>query len=153
MRLPTLTNNTELPTLNGFAARSTWLMVIAAVVQVCTMLGIDLLAILGAMGFGSTPDAIVASAERVISAWQMIAPLAFSLWAWIERRAPNFRLVWPWPRLDPTRAQMFGVLTLLCLLLTLPSATRAGATPYPQCAEPLPVFWHVTAAPPGDSAA
>lgn len=130
MRMPTLSNNTDLPVLNGFAARSTWLMVIAAAVQVCTMCGIDLMAIAAAMGIGGTPEEVVASAERVISAWQMVAPLLLSIWAWVERRAPNFRLVWPWPSLSPTKTQMFGVLAFLGMAALAPVAGHAqGAAP------------------------
>ncbi len=93
-----LSNNTALPVLNGLAARSTWLILIAAAIQICNMVGFDLLGLLGDMGIGSTPEEVVAAGNRVVAAWQMIAPIALSVWAWVERRAPNFRLVWPWAR-------------------------------------------------------
>lgn len=96
--LPRLSNNVDLPALNGFAARSTWLIVVAAAIQIFNMLGLDLMALLGAMGIGATPEAVVATGERVVAAWQMVAPILLSVWAWIERRAPNFRLTWPWGR-------------------------------------------------------
>lgn len=118
----TLSNNTALPTLNGFAARSTWLIVIAAAVQICTMGGVDLLALLGAMGIGATPEAVVASGEKVVAAWQLVAPIALSVWAWIERRAPNFRLVWPWPG---KAAALPLILALALMIATWPALGRA----------------------------
>ncbi len=99
MNLPRiLSNNTTLPTLNGFAARSTWLILVSAVLTILNSLGIDLAGALTEIGIGGTPEQIVASAERVVSAWQIVAPYLLGLWAWIERRAPNFRLVWPWTK-------------------------------------------------------
>ena len=37
------------------------------------------------MGLGNTPDGVV---DKIMT----LAPLAFGLWAWWERRAPNYRL-------------------------------------------------------------
>ena len=87
-----LSNNADLPALAGFAARSTWLILAAAMFTTFSVLGINL----GAKGIGATPEHVVAAGERVVSALQMVAPLVLSIWAWVERRAPSYRLVWPW---------------------------------------------------------
>ena len=97
-----LSNNADLPALAGFAARSTWLILAAAMFTTFSVLGVDLGAILGAMGIGAMPEEVVAAGERVDSAWQMVVPLVLSIWAWVERRAPNYRLVWPWSAARPT---------------------------------------------------
>jgi hypothetical protein len=96
--LPRLSNNTDLPELNGFAARSTWLILIGVLFAAASAVGIDLGHVLGEMGIGATPMAVLASGERAIDAWQLIAPQLLGIWAWVERRAPKYRLVWPWSR-------------------------------------------------------
>lgn len=88
-----LSNNTTLPTLSGWQARSTWAIFFAALVTLCNMFGVDLMVFFTVIGAGSNPEAVIATGERIVSAWQMVAPLVLGLWAWIERRAPNFRLV------------------------------------------------------------
>lgn len=87
-----LSNNRELPELPAWQARSFWAMVLAVVATSANALGIDLFGFLGEVGAGATPDEVIATGERAISAWQSLAPLVLGLWAWIERRAPNYRL-------------------------------------------------------------
>jgi hypothetical protein len=94
--IPKLSNNTGLPPLNGMAARSTWLVVLATLFAIASAVGIDLGGILAEMGIGATPEEVVASGERAVAAWQVVAPHLLGTWAWIERRAPKYRLVWPW---------------------------------------------------------
>lgn len=91
-----LSNNLELPPLNGFAARSTWLMLITTALGVTSALGIDLAGMLAEIGVGSTPEEIIASGERAVAAWQLLAPVLTGTWMYFERRAPKYRLVWPW---------------------------------------------------------
>lgn len=91
-----LANNTGLPPLPAWQARSTIAMALALLVTLCNLVGLDLLGLLADIGAGENADQVLDSAQRVIGAWQQVAPLAFGLWAWAERRAPNFRLVWPW---------------------------------------------------------
>lgn len=47
---------------------------------------------LGSLGLGTTPEDVVETGARTVSAVQQLAPIGLGLWAWIERRAPNFRL-------------------------------------------------------------
>ena len=87
-----LANNLALPTLPALAARSTWAILLAAAVTLANVIGIDLMAFLAEVGAGATTDEVIATGEKAISAWQAVAPLIFGIWAWVERRAPNFRL-------------------------------------------------------------
>lgn len=87
-----LSNNLSLPTLPALAARSTWALIFAAVITVCNAMGFDLMDFFGQIGAGSTPEEVIATGDRLVSAWQTVAPLLLGLWAWIERLAPNFRL-------------------------------------------------------------
>lgn len=87
-----LSNNLALPSLPLVAARSTWAIVLAAAVTVLNALGIDLMGFLEGIGAGATPDQVIETGNRVVSAWQTVAPLVLGVWAWLERRAPEFRL-------------------------------------------------------------
>lgn len=91
-----LSNNLALPDLPAWQARSFWLQLLLFLTVLANLFGVDLMAVLGEMGLGAEPDAVLATGERVVNAWQTLAPLLFGLWAWLERRAPNYRLVWPW---------------------------------------------------------
>lgn len=88
-----LSNNLTLPTLSALQARSTWAIVTMTAITLANAFGIDLLAFFAAIGAGSSPEEVIETGERVVSAWQSVAPLLLGLWAWIERRAPNYRLV------------------------------------------------------------
>lgn len=82
--------NLSLPPLPFWHARSFYAQLLLAASVFLNMLGIDLMAFLGAIGFGTTPDEVIA---RGVGVGQALAPIAFGLWAWFERRAPNYRLV------------------------------------------------------------
>ncbi|MGZ9811268.1 hypothetical protein ACXN5S_12470 [Pseudoroseicyclus sp. H15] len=96
--LPKLSNNSELPDLPAWQARSFWAMLLSVVVVLCTLVGFDVLGWLGEIGAGGTEEAVLETGDRVVAAWQLVAPLVLGFWAWIERRAPNYRLVWPWSK-------------------------------------------------------
>lgn len=68
-------------------ARSFYASALMAATVLCNVIGLDFLAFLQGMGLGQNEDEILRNVE-------MLMPLLFGLWAWIERRAPNFRLVW-----------------------------------------------------------
>lgn len=91
-----LSDNQSLPILPVWQARSSWAILLAALITLANFLGFDLLGFAAQIGAGATPDQILDTGNRLVSAWQIVAPLLFGLWAWIERRAPNYRLVWPW---------------------------------------------------------
>lgn len=94
---PVLANNKKLPELAAWKARSFWLTAVTGAVAVANSQGIDLLGALGEIGLGTTPDAVVDNAVQGVSAVQTLLPFVTGTWAWIERRAPNFRLVF-WKR-------------------------------------------------------
>ncbi|MBO4168889.1 hypothetical protein [Cereibacter azotoformans] len=100
MRLPNApiiaatVTSAALPALPIWQARSFYAQILLIVSVALNAFGIDLFRTLGEIGWGSTPEEVIATGDRAVAAWQQIAPLVFGLWAWIERRAPNFRLVW-----------------------------------------------------------
>lgn len=87
-----LSNNIQLPELPAWQARSFWAMLLAVVATLANTAGIDLFAVLAEIGAGDTPGEVIATGERAVSAWQAVAPLVLGVWAWVERRAPNYRL-------------------------------------------------------------
>lgn len=89
---PVLSNNKDLPALPAWQARSTWLTAITVMVTLANGAGIDLMAVLGEIGLGATPDAVADSAVKSVGAVQTLIPLVTGAWAWAERRAPKFRL-------------------------------------------------------------
>lgn len=89
---PTLSNNKNLPAMPAWQARSFWLTLITMLVALTNSFGIDILAVFGEIGLGSSPDAVIDNASRGVSAVQTLIPFVTGAWAWIERRAPNFRL-------------------------------------------------------------
>ena len=82
----------QLPALNPLIARSTWMQVVMVAIALSTALGIDLLAFTASVGLGSTAGEVVETGERAYVAYQTLAALALGILAWLERRAPNFRL-------------------------------------------------------------
>ena len=120
-----LSNNLDLPELPAWQARSFWLTLLSAGAIVLNALGIDLWQITAGMGLGATPDEVAASGGRAVAAWQMLAPMALGIWAWIERRAPRYRLVWTGirPRFDIVGAVAIG---LLALLLSAPVSAQGA---------------------------
>lgn len=73
--------NTDLPALSMWQARSTWVVLVAAVLQIAAFLRFDLLGALGVEGTEPLVDGIM----------QIVAAVAL-VWTWLERRAPNYRL-------------------------------------------------------------
>jgi hypothetical protein len=120
-------NNTALPELNGFAARSFWLQLLTVVAMVLNSQGIDIWAALREAGIGGNPAQVLATGDRIVSLWQQALPIVTGLWAYFERRAPHYRLVWPW---------RWGTMVILWVALMgaalLPGSAFAAG---PQCAE------------------
>lgn len=92
-----LSMNLNLPSLPVWKARSFWAQVLLVLSVTANAAGFDLMAVFGAMGLGTTPDAVVETGTRAVNAVQQLLPILFGFWAWIERRAPNFRLTF-WGR-------------------------------------------------------
>lgn len=92
-----LPNNTGLPEASAFGVKSFWLLLITVLVTACNALGFDLLPSLCEVGLGCTAQEVITKGERAVSLVQQLIPIATSIWLWIERRAPNFRLVF-WRR-------------------------------------------------------
>ena len=93
-----LSNNTALPMLPVWQARSFWLQIITVAVVVCNAMGVDLMAVTSGMGLGATPDAVITTGSNAVGWAQQLLALGLGIWAWVERRAPHYRLVWPWSR-------------------------------------------------------
>lgn len=87
-----LPNNRSLPILPMWQARSFWVQLLLALTVMLNAQGVDLMGALGSLGLGTTPEDVVETGARTVSAVQQLAPIGLGLWAWIERRAPNFRL-------------------------------------------------------------
>lgn len=75
------------PEMPVWHARSFYASLLMAATVLANVLGFNLLGVLETVGLGS-------SDEEVLRNVQMLMPLVFGFWAWFERRAPNFRLVW-----------------------------------------------------------
>jgi len=69
-----------LPTLPFWQARSFWATLLTAVLTVANALGIDVLARLGTDEAG------------ILAAIDAVLPVLTAFWAWMERRAPNYKL-------------------------------------------------------------
>lgn len=90
--IPTPGPNRALPPLNPMLARSTYAGLLTLIVGICTAYNIDLIGLATGLGFGTTEDEIIKTGERAVSAYQVLANIALGIWAWWERRAPNYRL-------------------------------------------------------------
>jgi len=77
-----------LPPLPVWQARSFWASLLLVATVAANAFGVDLVALLG------EPEAVL---DRGAGIAQALAPVIFGLWAWLERRAPNYRLVWGRP--------------------------------------------------------
>lgn len=77
-----------LPPLPVWQARSFWASLLLIATVAANAAGVDLAAHLG------DPDTVL---DRGAEIAQALAPVAFGLWAWLERRAPGYRLVWGRP--------------------------------------------------------
>ena len=87
-----LPKNLSLPTLPVWQARSFWVQLLLALTVMLNAQGIDLMGALGTLGLGTTPEAVIDTGTRAVNAVQQLLPILFGIWAWLERRAPNFRL-------------------------------------------------------------
>lgn len=76
---PTPGPNTSLPPINMFMVRSFWLQAAALMIFVLKIFGVNL----------PVADYEIADAAMIV------APVVLWVWAWLERRAPNYRLVPP----------------------------------------------------------
>ena len=95
---------TTLPPLPVWMARSFYAQLLLALTALANAAGIDLFGafhgagIAGCTGVADAAcsDAVLDAGVRAVTAVQTLLPVAFGLWAWLERRAPGYRLVWPW---------------------------------------------------------
>ena len=122
-------NNTALPELNGFAARSFWLQLLTVIAMILNSQGIDIWATLREAGIGGNPAQVLATGDRIVAIWQQALPIVTGIWAYLERRAPHYRLVWPWKW-----GRVAGIAGLLALFLAL-SPSGAMAQMAPLCAD------------------
>ena len=125
-----LANNTTLPELPVWQARSFWAQLLLVASVLANAFGIDLFAALREMGIGSNPDEVMATVTRIGSALQVLSPAFFGIWAWLERRAPNFRLVF-WKKLP--ELNMLGLWAALTIGLVLAADVRAALADAPRC--------------------
>lgn len=88
----TLGPNEDLPALPAWKAPSFWAQFLAVLMIVLNAMGIDLMALTAELGFGRTPEEVVATGEHAVSLVQQLLPILFGVWGAFERRAPNFRL-------------------------------------------------------------
>lgn len=89
--------NRALPELPAWRAASFWAQLLLVLSVMFNAVGVDLYAIFASIGAGSTPEEVIATGHRIARLVQELMPLFFGLWAWLERRAPNYRLVF-WRR-------------------------------------------------------
>jgi hypothetical protein len=73
--------NTDLPELPAWQARSFWVTIVAAALQIATFARFDLLGMFGVEG-----------SEQLVDAIMQIVAAGALFWVWFERKAPNFRL-------------------------------------------------------------
>ncbi|WP_353429479.1 hypothetical protein [Paracoccus denitrificans] len=89
--------NTALPALPAWKAASFWAQLLLILSVIFNAVGIDIFAVFSDMGLGASPEEVIATGERAVSAVQQLLPLVFGIWAWLERSAPSFRLTF-WER-------------------------------------------------------
>ncbi|MDR5655234.1 hypothetical protein [Ruixingdingia sedimenti] len=123
--------NLNLPPLPIWQARSFYAQMLLALSVVLNMTGIDLMRWLADIGAGSSPDEVI---ETGVSVWQALSPIVFGLWAWAERRAPNYRLTLLGAGGDTSLRFLGG---LAAVLLLIGSAGTVMAQP---CAPAETVF-------------
>ena len=125
-----LANNRDLPELPFWQARSFWAQLLLVLSVLANAAGFDLFGALREMGIGANPDEVMATVTRIGSALQVVSPILFGVWSWLERRAPNFRLVF-WR--EPPELRMLG-LWLAAATLLLASAPTSGRAAGSSCA-------------------
>jgi hypothetical protein len=74
-------NTSPLPELPAWQARSFWITLIGAALQIAALLKFDLLAFVNVENSEALTDAVM----------QIVGAVAL-LWAWFERKAPNYQL-------------------------------------------------------------
>lgn len=125
-------NNTLLPETPAYGVKSFWLLLVTVLITACNALGFDLAASLCEVGLGCTAEDIGTKAEHAVSLVQQLLPIITAVWLWLERRAPNFRLVFWRKSARDTIAAGSSALILGLILLTALSpamaATCADAT-------------------------
>lgn len=125
-----LANNLTLPELPFWQARSFWAQLLLVLSVLANAAGFDLFGTLRDMGIGSNPDEVMATVNRIGSALQVLSPIFFGIWSWLERRAPNFRLVF-WK--EPPELRMMGLWAGLTIGLVLFVGARAAFAEGPRC--------------------
>lgn len=127
--------NLSLPPLPFWQARSFYAQLLLAASVLLNSAGIDLMAILKSAGFGATPDEVIA---RGVSIWQALAPIVFGLWAWFERRAPNYRLTLGTGGASGPTLRFLGALGLLALMVqAVPAQAQTRCLPFAQAVQVL----------------
>ena len=124
MTEPTPGPNTDLPPLEMFKARSTWVVLVAAVMQIAAFAHLDLLVLVGVAGQEQLVDGIM----------QVVAAVAL-VWTWLERRAPNYRLTVGGE--DKTRSPAIVGVVALLLILALAGCGADGSLKRPQDMTPV----------------
>lgn len=126
-----LSNNIDLPELPVWQARSFWAQLLLVASVLANAAGIDIFGALRDMGIGSNPDEVMATVTRIGSALQVLSPILFGVWAWLERRAPNFRLVF-WRGAESPDIRMLLLWALLTIGLFTVAGARAALAQQPQ---------------------
>lgn len=130
-----LSNNTALPEIPAYRVKSFWLLVITVLVTACNAFGFDLLGSFCEAGIGCSAEDVVAKGEHAVGLIQQLLPILTSLWLWVERRAPNFRLKL-WGRAGPRDGIAGGSSALLLVLFLLTAMSPAMAA---SCADAMDV--------------
>ena len=76
-----MAENTDLPPLSIWQARSTWVVIVGALSQIAVFARFDLFGLFGVTGSEPLVDGIM----------QIVAAVSL-VWVWLERKAPNYRL-------------------------------------------------------------
>lgn len=100
MNLLKLSNNTTLPEASAFGVKSFWLLVVTVLVTACNAFGFALLPSLCEVGLGCTAQEVVSKGSGAANLIQQLLPILTAIWLWMERRAPNLRLVF-WRKETP----------------------------------------------------
>ncbi|WP_102226905.1 hypothetical protein [Acidimangrovimonas sediminis] len=82
-----MTGNPSLPPLPAWHARSFYAALLMIATVICNAMGIDL-------GGWFATHLGLANESAVLDFVMAVMPIVFGLWAWAERHAPNYRLVW-----------------------------------------------------------
>lgn len=121
-----LSNNTALPEASAYGVKSFWLLLITVLITACNAFGFDLAASLCEVGLGCTADDIGAKAERAINLTQQLLPIITAIWLWIERRAPNFRLVF-WRGKSTNTVASWAWAVLIFAMMSVGATSHAWA--------------------------